>query len=321
MRRIICIAVCLVLLLLCGCAEKDETPKSPVQPSGVQDSSGGETPYSSIADPELVAALTAGESTLLWRVEETELPDYTASTWSFTLADCTQLWAEIQWQVFPEATVLSTEESPEGGTRIDLQLAETDIRVTVDTNSLSISGFSPEQGADCAAKIAAVLSAETGTLCAEGEPDEEELLSHRYFFYVDGIPIDILGNPYTDISLIAGSGMTVGDTGGILLLNPIVLAESMQTTDLSACVTMPELQLLAQTQWRAEWVPHICVLEQVELIYMEEMVSTESGNVYQLIPSWQMTGRSYEPDGNPDPYSHAVSMVIDAIEGNVLRIS
>lgn len=308
MRNHFAAAVCLLLLLfLCACTPQQEMPQdtsdttvTPITEPTTKDTTQQE-------DDEVAAAIAAGESKLFWRIEESAQLGGTASMWQYTPMDCGTLWADIQAQLLPDATVQSSETVEEGsGQSVKLLLGADTIQVDISATGITFIGYTPDSATAFARELAALLTEQSGFTLTEVPADEEEGEILRFAFCTEGIAVDT--EPY-DVTM--GSALRVFDSGSIMLEYPITLGERGETYDLSQYFSMEEAKILCEMQWTANLMPLVCTLNDYQPIYI---VDATNG---RLVPGWQFLGRFWEISDTG--YNHSMDYVIDALTGAVIR--
>lgn len=309
MRNHFAAAVCLLLLLwLCACTPQQEmlqdtsdTAATPITEPTTKDTATQQR------DDEVAAAIAAGESKLFWRIEETAQLDGTASTWQYTPMDCNALWADIQAQLLPGATMQSSETVEEGsGQSVKLLLGADTIQVNISAAGITFIGYTPDSATAFAHELAALLTEQSGFTLTEVPADEEEGEILCFAFCTEGIAVDT--EPY-DVTM--GSALCVFDSGSIMLEYPISLGERVETYDLSQYFSMEEAKILCEMQWTANLMPLVCTLNDYQPIYI---VDATNG---RLVPGWQFLGRFWEISDTG--YNHSMDYVIDALTGAVIR--
>lgn len=300
-RKWALVLIAVLIFSLCACAPSTDEAHGSSDNSVPSSAQQGQA----VDAAELASAMESGEPVLLWRIDENAQLTGTASSWRYTAMDCAELWTDIQAQVFSEAEVLSDEVGTEDiARRISISLSGSIVNVTIYPDRIYINSLDLTSAEEYAGKIAALLEEKSGIRMDLRAADTEEGELLRYAYYVEDIPVDT-----KEYATTLGSGIGVWEDAGISLTYPILLAERAETNDLSQCLSMSEVALLCDLQWKANGVPMAYTLDDYELMYF---IDSANG---QLVPAWRFKGRFYDSSG----YTHATDFVLHGLTGEVIR--
>ena len=312
-RTLTCLILSLLVTLpLCACMPAVPSPAAPVQtPAAQTDAPSTEAAIYTEAAPGgdalpqgVAEALRLGQPAMLWQIDPEASLDGTGTTWSYAPLDCRTLWPELQAALFPDAEE-SSAETEAGQTRIVLTRGDTEIRVEVSANWLSLEGLGQDDAPALAEQLAAWLTDPSGFTLQQVPPDSDEGESLCYAFFAQGVKVDT--QPF---DLTMGSALRVLD-GAITLEYPLRLGAALQTDDLASAFSMEEAKLLASLQLQANPFPWVCVLEDYEPILA---IDAENG---RLVPAWRFIGRFWELGDSG--FRHGMDFTVNALTGQVIR--
>lgn len=299
MRRVLCLLL-LLLVGLAGCV--------PVGPDG--------TPITYATrpaahewddldmDPELRRALNAETPVLIWSVPDEFRPEGTASVRSYTALDCTELWTNLQTDLFPEAVLCR--ESWDGGKRVlEYEDEGRSFTVWLTGSYIVLNCGTQEQARPLLDGIKEYLEREFGLdLRLWDSPAPEEELA-AYGLVTDGVPLDARTDFPGTVSCLFEN-----PDGEIVLLNPLLPGEVLETVELGSRMTADELQSAADSAWIKQ-IPVAAEITDCTLIYY---IDAEEQT---LRPAWSLTGTSYAFDTGT---LSQVELVLDALTGEAKRV-
>ena len=300
MRRVLCLLL-LLLLGLGGCV--------PVGPDGTPITYATRPATHEWDDlelaPELRRALDAETSALIWSVPESFRPEGEASVRSYTALDCIELWPDLQAALFPEAFLCG--ESQVGGKRVlEYEAEGRSFTVWLTGSYIALNCGTPEQARPLLDAIKDHLEGKFGlTLRLWDGPAPEGQIA-AYSLATDGVPLDASTDAPFPVSCLFED-----PEGEIVLLNPLLPGEVLETADLGERMTVDELRSAAEAAWIKQ-VPMAAEITDCTLVwYVEEERQT-------LRPAWSLTGTGYAFDtGTLSP----VELVLDALTGDTKRLS
>lgn len=297
-------ALCLLLLLLLGlggCVPvgPDGTPITYATRSATHAWDGLDL------DPALRRALDAETSALIWSVPESFRPEGEASVRSYTALDCTELWPDLQTALFPEAVLRG--ESQDGGKRVlEYEDVGRSFTVWLTGSYIVLNCGTPEQARPLLDGIKDHLERKFGLFLGlwDKPAPEEQLVA--YGLVVDGVPLYVRTDaPFTVSCLFEEP------KGFVILLNPLLPGEVLETVELGTRMTTDELRSAADSAWIKQ-LPMAAEITDCSLVYYVDFEGRT------LRPAWSLTGTGYAFDtGTLSP----VELVLDALTGEAKRLS
>ena len=296
--------LCLLLLLLLGLAGC-----VPVGPDGTPITFATQPVTHEWDDlvlaPELRRALDAESSALIWSVPESFRPEGEASVRSYTALDCIELWPDLQAALFPEAFLCG--ESQDGGKRVlEYEAEGRSFTVWLTGSYIALNCGTPEQARPLLDAIKDHLEEKFGlSLRLWDKPAPEEELA-AYGIVTDSVQMYAKTDaPFTVSCLFEDR------EGEIVLLNPLLPGEVLETADLGSLMTTDELRSAADSAWIKQ-LPMAAEITDCSLVYYVDFEGRT------LRPAWSLTGTGYAFDtGTLSP----VELVLDALTGEAKRLS
>lgn len=247
---------------------------------------------------------------LVWNVREKQFPDIVES-WKISSVDMNALWERMKSGLFSDGQIQSDEQTA-GERIIQIKSGSKIIDVTIESNNIAINGIDREENQNFYKKLSEFLSKETEMDCVEEINSADTDAQNGYSFQIADISLDQEGYPQ-GAEWIPGSFYEV-DENGCVTVNGIIRKENIsKKQDLKSGISIDDLKILCETQWRSSGFPFVCVLEDVKLVYMKSKDGTE------LIPAYCLDGKFYQKSSNGEITSKENSFLVNAVTGEIVR--
>lgn len=247
---------------------------------------------------------------LIWNIEEKQLPD-TAESWKISSVDMDALWEKMKSDLFSDGRIQSDEQEA-GERKIQIQSDQEIIDVTIENNNVIINGVNREDKQSFYKKLAEFFSEETGMDCVEKINSADSDVENGYSFQIDNISIDQEGYPQ-GAEWVPGSFYEVDKNGSISVGGIIRKENTSKKLDLKSAISIRDLKILCETQWKSSGFPFVCVLEDLKLVYMQ------SKNESELIPAYCLSGKFYQKNSSGKIVSKENSFLVNAVTGEIVR--
>lgn len=309
--RFCIVVLVLSISLLTGCSEKKDENRQSNDISSENKVTVGksQTQQTNLPDEkavqEKVRELFKDESyKLIWNIEDKDAGDK-VPVWNMKPVSENELWKKMKSQIFAEGKIQSTEKNAEA---VTIQMLIDKSVVTIQLMESGIIKIQNLQDEDMYVKIADFLSKETGMACVKGAGRPDLDIQECYYFQINGISVDIEGYA-KGVNWIPGSYYSI-DAGGTITISNLVKKESKkEMIDPKQNISIPELKLLCELKWSSRNIDQVCVLNNMEPVYI---ISPEKT---QLIPAFCLTGSFYDSETD----SEYTTVLVDCITGEILR--
>lgn len=280
-------------------------------------------------EPEVQAALDAGESCMFWKVDD-QIPNTgTLSNWTFEPFDCTEIWPELRAAVFPDAAdvkpMLHMKDDDMDVMRYYLETNGEEVTVEVQELGIRISGkldeeahrgyrLTQKQLLDYTEKIKVFLEERTGIELVEwdGLIDGKRPLKD-YTLVLDGNPVDPNTHIPKHCSLAAMSSW-----GEVSLCVPIKSIARKETVQLDGSLLSDDLRETAEFAMR-EYPPEWTVVDVFRDCSLNYGIDPDA---HTIRPILSVTGRRYVviKQQNGEMYSEIQSLnyQFDAVSGELI---
>ena len=278
-------------------------------------------------EPEVQAAIDAGESCMFWKVDN-QLPNTgTLFNWTFEPFDCRELWPDLRAAVFPDAVDVKPMLQVDEAEALRYYLEVGDKQMTVDVTSLGITiggeldeekhrqyHLTQKQLLEYTEKIKAYLEERTGLELVEwdGLIDNERPLKD-YTLVLDGNPVDPNADIPAHCSLAAWSSI-----GNIDLCVPIKSIARKESVRPDASLLSEDLRETAEYVMR-EYPPEWTVVDVFRDCSLNYGIDPDA---HTIRPILSVTGRRYVviKQQNGEMYSEIQSLnyQFDAVSGELI---
>ena len=280
-------------------------------------------------EPEVQAAIDAGESCMFWKVDD-QIPNTgTLSNWTFEPLDCTEIWPELRAAVFPDAVdvrpmwhmkdddmdvmryYLET-----NGEEVTVEVQELGIRISGKLDEEAHRGYrlTQKQLLDYTEKIKVFLEERTGIELVEwnGMIEGERPLKD-YTLILDGTPVDPNTHIPKHCSLAAMSSW-----GVVSLCVPIKSIARKETVQLDGSLLSEDLRETAEFAMR-EYPPEWTVVDVFRDCSLAYQIDPDARTIRPIL---SVTGKRYIVirQQNGEMYSEIQSLdyQFDAVSGELI---